>query len=94
MDPVPVSPPLQCEHNCFLMDIAIQQPYSDMYMQVLNACRLYLGVTLLSDITTANGQGLAPFSTAWQKPSFSKVKGLLPYQDHPNQQESHQWDFL
>ena len=32
----PMSPPVQCEHNCFLMDITVQLPHSTMHIQVLN----------------------------------------------------------
>ena len=65
------------------MDITVLLAHSTTHIQVLNTCQLYLGVTLLSDITMANGGGLAPFAFVGQKSSFSKVNGLLPYQDHP-----------
>ena len=48
--------PLKREHDQFLMDIAIDL-YSESYdPQLLNACRLHLQVTLLSDIITADGK--------------------------------------
>ena len=52
---LPVTP-LQCEHDWFLMDIALDLYSKPSDLQHLNACRLYLQVTLLSDITTADGK--------------------------------------
>ena len=48
--------PLQREHDRFLMDIT-PHLYSELSdLQHLNACRLHLQVTLLSDITTADSK--------------------------------------
>ena len=47
--------PLQCEHHRFLMDIALDLFFKLSYLQHLKACRLHLQVTLLSDISTADG---------------------------------------
>ena len=52
---LPVTP-LQREHDQFLMDIALDQYSKPSNLQHLNACRLYLQVTLLSDITPADGK--------------------------------------
>ena len=52
---LPVTP-LQREHDQFLMDIALDLYSKPSDLQHLNACRLYLQVTLLSDITTADGK--------------------------------------
>ena len=55
----PVSPPLQYEYDCSLMDITVQQSCSNTQLKVMNGGQIYLGVTLLSNIMMANGQGLA-----------------------------------
>ena len=52
---LPVTP-LQREHNLFFMDIPLDLYSKPSDLQHLNACRLYLQVTLLSDITTADGK--------------------------------------
>ena len=52
---LPVTP-LQREHDRFLMDIALDLYSKPSDLQHLNACRLYLQVTLLSNITTADGK--------------------------------------
>ena len=48
--------PLQREHDWFLIDIALDLYSKPSDLQHLNACRLHLQVTLLSDITTADGK--------------------------------------
>ena len=48
-------PPIQRENDKFLMDLAKGKPKT---IEMINACRLYLGVTLLSDIVTASGNKL------------------------------------
>ena len=48
--------PLQREHDRFLMDIALDLYSKLTNLQHLNTCRLHLQVTLLSDITMADGK--------------------------------------
>ena len=48
--------PLQHEHDWFLMDIALDLYSKPTNLQHLNVCWLHLQVTLLSDITTADGK--------------------------------------
>ena len=55
VDNLPVTP-LQCKHDQFLMDITLDLYSKPSDLQHLNACRLYLQVTLLSNITTADGK--------------------------------------
>ena len=52
---LPVTP-LQREHDRFLVDIALDLYSKPSDLQHLNACRLYFQVTLLSNITTADGK--------------------------------------
>ena len=52
---LPVTP-LQREHDRFLMDITLELYSKPSDLHHLNACRLYLQVTLLIDITTADGK--------------------------------------
>ena len=48
-------PTLQRDRDCFLMDLALTLGYRPGDLRRLNYCRLYLNVTLLSDITTVTG---------------------------------------
>lgn len=49
-------PPLQRVNACFLMDVILNSAiFTPHQLKIFNACRLYLGVTLLSDITTSSG---------------------------------------
>ena len=48
--------PLQCKHDWFLMDIALDLYSKLSDLQHLNACWFHLQVTLLSDITMADGK--------------------------------------
>ena len=47
---------LQREHNRFLMDISLELYSKPSDLQYLNACRLHLQVTLLSDIIVTHGK--------------------------------------
>ena len=77
-------PPLQREHDKFLMDAAISGQFSDLELQLINACRLFLGVTLVSDITSPKGDMIESFAIQGQDTPTSTAKGLLPYQDRPS----------
>ena len=48
-------PKVQRENDCFLMDIATNGTFKPRAIWLVNACRLFLGVTLLSDIVNAAG---------------------------------------
>ena len=48
--------PYNVKHDWFLIDIALDLYSKPSDLQHLNACRLHLQVTLLSDITTADGK--------------------------------------
>ena len=51
---------LQRKHDRFLMDIALDLYSKPSDLQHLNACWLHLQVTLLSDITMADGKFIRP----------------------------------
>jgi ribonuclease HI len=79
-------PKLQRENDRFIMDIAIKEMnFKPVEEQLVNACRLYQGVTLLSCITNAAGTSIRGEIFAGDKPTDSKFKGLMPYQDKPSE---------
>ena len=75
---------LQREHDRFLMDIALDLYSKPSDLQHLNACRLYLQVTLLSDITTADGKFIRPEVLQLHRPLSNSAKDLYPYQRPPD----------
>ena len=70
--------PLQREHDRFLMDIALELYSKPSNLQHLNACRLYLQVTLLSNITMADSEFIRPEVTQYHRPLSNSAKELFP----------------
>ena len=87
-------PPLQRHGDSFLMDHAISQNFTDTELCLVNACRLYLGVTLMSDIVTADGRYLSLFAVDCSQDTNSRAKGLLPYQTNPSRKAWVLWKRL
>lgn len=56
-------PELQRVNDAFIMDIALDLHYSNNEIQRINACRLYKGVTLISDITNVRGNKISENKT-------------------------------
>ena len=52
--------PLQCKHDIHIIDLALQYTDHPTTLKIVNACRIYLQVILLSDIITANGLHILP----------------------------------
>ena len=80
---LPVTP-LQREHDWFLMDIALDLYSTPSDLLHLNAWRLYLQVTLLSDITTADGKFIQSEVMQSHRPLSNSATELFPYQYSPN----------
>ena len=84
-------PNLQRDHDLFLMDYATEANYTDGELKLVNACRLYLGVVLLSDIVTPDGTVLTQECIQGKRSSHSTPKGLLPYQQRPGPRAWQLW---
>ena len=80
---LPVTP-LQHEQDWFLMDITLDLYSKPSNLQRLNACRLYLQVTLLSDITTGDGKFIRSEVKQSHRPLSNSATELFPYQSSPN----------
>jgi hypothetical protein len=65
------------------MDHVTKDKFKPTEYQLINACRLYKGVTLLSDAVTADGQDIRKDILYPGKP-LNKHKGHMPYQDNPS----------
>ena len=76
--------PLQCKHDQFLMDIALDLYSKLTDLQHLNACRLHLQVTLLSDITMANSKFIRSEIMQSHRALSNSAKELFPYQPSPD----------
>jgi hypothetical protein len=57
-------PPVQREHDEYLMDIALtSNEFTKSELRLINYCRLYIQSVTVSDITTAQGDTLIPSSS-------------------------------
>jgi hypothetical protein len=83
-------PKLQREGDCFLMDHATADKFTPTEIALINACRLFKGVTLLSDSVTADGQDIRTDILLPGKP-LNSHKGLMPYQDNPSPKAWSHW---
>ena len=70
---------LQREHDQFLMDISLDLYSKPSDLQHLNTCRLHLQVTLLSDITTADGKFIRSEVMQSHQPLSNSANELFPY---------------
>ena len=75
------------------MDFALSMKYTNIELQKLNACRLYKGVTLASDVTTINGRKIRSDMMNDQKP-LDNHKGIIPFQSKPNSSSWKLWKHL
>ena len=82
---------LQREHDQFIMDIALDLYSKPSDLQHLNTCRLHLQVTLLSDITTADGKFIRPEVLRFHRPLSNSTKDLYPYQPSPDSASRTLW---
>ena len=76
--------PVQREHDRFLMDTALDLYSKSSDLQHLNACRLHLQVTLLSDITTADSKFIRSEVIQSHQPLSNSANELFPYQSSPD----------
>lgn len=73
---------LQCDHDCFLMDSFRDHGFSKAAMRRLHACRLYLRVQRLSDITEGDGQYLLQTALRGVR-SYYESELVWPRQERP-----------
>eukprot|EP00957_Ditylum_brightwellii_P097691 7440606-Ditylum_brightwellii.AAC.1 len=78
--------PPQCKHDQHTMSTDINcKAFKPHEINHINYCRLYLGVTILSDITLMDGETLDPHMRPGNISQLSSsAKQLLTKQDHPN----------
>jgi hypothetical protein len=82
--------PLQQEGDAFLMDIAMKSgKFKPVQLKLLNFCRLYLNVLLVSDITNASATALDP--SAYRGNNSISVTKLKVNQSCPNGTSWKQW---
>lgn len=81
-------PPVQRENDRYIMDLILEDSYTEKELEHLNKCRLYLQVYLLSDVYTADGKALElwviSFSdirrkSKWEWPHTSKPSNYSRY---------------
>ena len=84
-------PRLQRENDVFLMDSALAFTSSATDLKLINACRLYLQVTMLSDIVTPDGCTFTLASLDGRRDNKSSCELLTPYQTRPGSRAWGKW---
>jgi exonuclease III len=89
----PGIPPLQREHDWYLMDMIIHSArFSPLEIRKLNYCRLYLQAVTLADISKPNGQELDPcFLLGTSSLHSGHTRWHTVHQDRPSEQEWKLW---
>ena len=80
--------PLQRENDYFLMDTILTNYSSPITIKKLHVCRLYLQVTLLSDITNLKGDKILMTSLQGLRDQHRLSTYVWPRQQRPN---AHSW---
>ena len=83
--------PLQCKNDIHLMDLATQYAKNATTIKIINACRLYLQIKLLSNITTSQGKSVQDTTLCRIKSMTSTPTTLYPHQSDPNKKA---WSIL
>ena len=84
-------PKLQRENDVFLMDSALELTASSTELKLINACRLYLQVTMLSDLVTPDGSTLTLAAIDGRIDNKSSCTYLTPYQARPGPRAWSTW---
>lgn len=82
---------IQRKNDIFLMDHFLSYTTSPTILKQLNACRIFLDVTLLSDITTEDRQNLSPQFYNGIHSFTNSSKLLYPFQSNPNATAWRHW---
>ncbi|KAL7574197.1 hypothetical protein ACA910_014872 [Epithemia clementina (nom. ined.)] len=77
-------PPLQRSGDAHLMDVILQGSFRPSQIKVINGCQLYLGVRLLSDITTSDGTAIYSNFYYGTPHPHHHPKELQAYQSRPH----------
>ena len=84
-------PDLQREQDSFLMDLALAFTTSPTDLKLINACRLYLGVTFVSDISSPEGSIITRSAYDGRLDILTQHRGLIPYQRRPGPKSWTKW---
>ena len=72
------------QHDLILMDEFMKYNFTPMQLRLLNNCRLYLQVILLSDITTADGRHILPSVIQGSRAAYRTSTLYWPRQETPS----------
>ena len=84
-------PPMQRENDRMIMDEVVIGKFTPTEVKYVNACRLYLGVTFLSDTSNAAGTEIRAEIVQGKRPLFDTFKGLNSYQANPSEKAWSCW---
>jgi hypothetical protein len=83
--------PLQHEHDSHLMDAVLNAGFSNGDIQLINYCRLYLQVHIVSDITDSTGSHIKTGARSGTFFSCSSTRYIPTIQAHPNVRAWRAW---
>ena len=73
------------------MDRALALNFTEAELCCINACRLCVGVEILSDVVEPDGRSVDRLVVRGQAPLYSSPKGLVAYQDNPDRLSWRLW---
>ena len=84
-------PRTQCVHDQMIMSLFLNKRISDYLLFHLNACRMYLQVTSLADIVTADGRYIRPEIVECNRIAQRSSQWTWPQQPDPTLQQQDNW---
>ena len=73
------------------MALALAHTTSLTDLKLINACRIYLGVTFVSDIATRKGSTITRAAYDGRIDVLTQHRGLIPYQRRPGPKSWTKW---
>ena len=85
------SPGRQCHRDSMIMQIFAERGLNKHRLFHLNTCRMYLQVSSVADIATADGKRLQPEILACKRITHRTKKWECPTQPTPTDQQKQHW---
>ena len=76
--------PLQHKHDIHVMDLTLHYTTKSTILKIINACRFFLQIKLLIDITTCDGKNTQSNAVEGIRTTTSQPTTMYPYQPNPN----------
>ena len=81
----------QCQHDRSLMEVFSASNISDFKLFYINCCRIYLQITSVADISTADGTKIRKEILSCRRIKDRKSSLVWPNQQEPTSQQKSDW---